>query len=679
MAHDYLKKSIEKQTGRASAALVMTLMGGVLVVNSFIAQRIFAEPTDKPNALNPYAAFLALAGAVLLGAPMVKHALVHLWRGASHMDELVALALVAAIAIGKYQEAGVIAFFVLIGNLIETRTALGARASIESLIRLTPTRACRVNPDGREEEIDVAVLRPGDAIRIRPGDNIPADGAVIVGDTTINQANITGESMPVEKHTGDEVFSGTSNLTGAIDVRVTKAGTDTTLGQVQKLIMQAEATRTPMMRIVDRYAGWYTPTALMFAAIILFFTGEIERSIAMLVVACPCALILATPTAMVAGISCAARLGVLVKNVVHLEFARSLTAMVFDKTGTLTTGQLAVTRLTPAPGVEGAELLRAAASAEQLSKHPVARAVLEVAENARIQLTRPDHFEEVAGLGVAAQLNGDQVLVGRSSWLLERGADMSTLAGKEYEEAEGLSTLYVVWNGRCIGWVGLEDRTRPEARAAINELRDLGVRVLAMVTGDRWSVARRVGREMGCTDVQAEVLPDQKLALVDQLKARGHRVAVVGDGVNDAPALAAGHLGIAMGAAGSDVAINSASIALMNNDLSRLPFLIRLSQATTHVIRQNLLFGVAYITTLEVLAALGYLPAMLAAILHTSASAIVIFNSARLVRFGEHLQTRPARPPSRSPQRPPPDGRPRAGVPSGVRQRRPALSQEAVR
>ena len=217
---------------------------------------------------------------------------------------------------------------------------------------------------------------------------------------------------------------------------------------------------------------------------------------------------------------------------------------------------------------------------------------------------------------------------------------MSMLTDGEDEEAEGLSMLCVVQNARCIGWIGLEDRTRPEARAAIDELRSLGIHVLAMVTGDRWSVANRVGREMGCTDVHAEVLPDQKLALVDQLKARGHRVAVGGDGVNDAPALAAGDLGIAMGAAGSDVAINSASIALMNNDLSRLPFLIRLSRATTQVIRQNLFFGIAYITTLEILAALGYLPAMAAALLHTSASAIVIFNSARLVRFGEDLPTR---------------------------------------
>jgi Cd2+/Zn2+-exporting ATPase len=642
MAHDHLKGSIEKQTGRAGALLIATLMGGVLVLNSFLAEWIFAEPGAPSDRLNPYAAFLALVGAVLLGAPLVWHALKHMYHGHMHMDELVAMAIAAAIAIGKYQEAGVIAFFMILSNLIETRTALGARASIESLIRLTPTRAHRVLAGGREEEVEAKELRPGEVIRVRPGDNVPADGEIVAGETIINQANITGESMPVEKKVGEEVYSGTSNITGAIDVRVTKAGADTTLGRVQKLIVQAEATRIPLMRLIDRYAGWYTPTILMLAAIVLFFTKDMNRAIAMLVVACPCALVLATPTAMVASLSCAARLGILIKNVVNLEFARNLTAVVFDKTGTLTTGQLSVTRMMPAPGIDGATLLYTAASAEQLSKHPVARAMVEVAEQARLKLNRPTQFEEVAGRGVVASVDGSEVLVGRATWLRERGADMSILSNPEFQESEGLSTLYVVKDGRCVGWIGLEDRTRSEARSAIDELRELGVRALTMVTGDRWSVARRVGREMGCTDVQAEVLPDQKLVLVDQLKNAGHRVAVVGDGVNDAPALAAGHLGIAMGAAGSDVAINSASIALMNNDLRRLPFLVRLSRASTRVIWENLLFGVAYIVVLEVLAALGYLPAMLAALLHTVASALVIFNSARLVRFGEHLESTPA-------------------------------------
>ena len=420
-----------------------------------------------------------------------------------------------------------------------------------------------------------------------------------------------------------------------------KVGEETTLGRVQSLILGAERTKIPLMRLIDRYAGWYTPTILMLAGIVLFFTEDktegMKRAIAILVAGCPCALVLATPTAMVAALSCAARLGILIKNVVNLEYARSLTAIVFDKTGTLTTGELSLTQMKPAPGVAGADLLRAAASAEQLSKHPVAKALVATANEAKLTLERPSQFEEAMGLGVIARLNGETVMVGRSGWLEEHGADMSLLDQPEYQEAEGLSMLYVARDGRCIGWVGLEDRTRPEARAAIEALGKLGIKNLTMVTGDKWSVARRVAAEMGCTDVQAEVLPEEKLKLVDDLKRRGHRVCVIGDGVNDAPALAAGNLSIAMGAAGSDVAINSATVALLNNDLSRVPFLVRLSRQTMRVIAQNLVFGVAFILLVMPLAVTGALTAIPAAILHTIASAVVIFNSARLVRFGEEL------------------------------------------
>lgn len=647
MAHDHLHlhdHGVEAQTGRTSWLLIITMMGGMLVASSFLAEYLFRDSPVRGSAdqlRNPHADFIALIAAVLLGLPLVWHALRHLAAGEMHMDELVAMAVAAAIALGRYQEAGIIAFFMIIASLIETRTALGARAAIESLLRLTPERAARIGPEGKEEEVEASTLRPGDLVRVRPGDNIAADGEVVHGESDVNEASVTGESLPVEKRVGSEVYGGTSNLTGALDIRVTKAGADTTLANVQQLILRAEKTQIPLSRLIDKYAGWYTPTIIMLAGVVLFFSTDktegLERAITMLIVACPCALVLATPTAMVAALSCAARLGILVKNVVNLEHARSLTAIVFDKTGTLTTGELSVSQLNPAPKVDGADLLAWAASAEQLSKHPAARALVHVADEAKIDLTRPADFEEVSGRGVTARVDGSKIMVGRSAWLEEAGVDMSLTQTPGYEEPDGLSLLYVARGGKCVGWIGLEDRTRPEAREAISDLRGLGIRNLTMVTGDKWSVARRVGQEMGCSEVMAQVLPAEKLELVNDLKNRGHKVAVVGDGVNDAPALAAGNLGIAMGAAGSDVAIESASVALMNNDLSRLPFLIRLSRDATRVIWQNLVFGVAFIVITEVLAVWGPLKPVMGAFLHTLATGVVIFNSARLVRKGEHL------------------------------------------
>jgi len=641
MSHYNVKTAVQRETGRASTLLVATLLGGVLVASSFIAQAIFAGGLrDESGSMeHPHAQILAGLGAVLLGLPLVLHAIKSIARGEMHMDELVALAIVAAIALGEFQEAGIIAFFMIISNLIETRTALGARAAVESLLRLTPERAHLVQTDGAEIEVESKTLKPGDIIRVRPGDNIPADGEIIRGESTINQANITGESLPVDRSVGGEVFGGTTNMTGMLDVRVTKAGSDTTLGRVQTLIQEAERTRLPVMRLIDRYAGWYTPTIVMLAAIVWYFTADktlgMQKAITMLIVACPCALVLATPTAMVAALSCAARLGILIKNVIHLEHARGITAVVLDKTGTLTTGQLSVTQLKPVAGVTGAELLMLAASVEQFSKHPVARAVVDVARKAKISFTDATGFEEVIGRGVAATVDGMKVRVGRKTWLADQGVNLSAADDPAYQEPEGVSVLHVTHGNRLLGWIGLEDKTRPDARAALDDLRALGVRQITMVTGDKLSVAKRVAAEMGCSEVQAEVLPAQKLAIVDGLKKRGHRVMVVGDGVNDAPALAAGNMGVAMGAAGSDVAINSASVALMNNELDRLPFLIRLSRTTTRVVWQNLVFGVLFILVTQALAIWGGLTPVAAAVLHTLATAGVIFNSARLVRFGE--------------------------------------------
>ena len=637
MAHEHLHfkddLAVEHTHGkqiRVSIALLGTLAGGMLLINSGLARFFYTKGSFN-------AEILAMAGAILLGAPIVWHAIKSLIQRHAHMDELVALAIVAAFVTGDYVTSGVVAFFMLLSELIETRTALGARASIESLIKLTPTKANLIE-GGSEREVKVSGLKPGDRVRVRPGDNIPADGEVVEGLSSVNEATITGESLPVDKVPGMQVFAGTSNLTGVLDVTVTKAGSDTTLGKVQSLIMQAEQTKIPIMRIIDRYVRWYTPTILMIAGIVLFFTRDISRSITILVVSCPCALILATPTAMVAAISASARLGILIKNVADLEIAGKITAMVFDKTGTVTTGRLYVTKLTPAEGVEPAELLMSAASAEQMSKHPAARALHDVAREANLSLPAPNNFKETPGKGVTALVNSAKVMVGRDTFLKENGIDVSNVSDPALHEEQGFSTLYVAKDSVCIGWIGMQDKTRPEAEQAVKDLKDIGLKRVTMLTGDRDEVARRVAAELACTDFKAHCLPQDKLAIVERIKKEGHTVVVVGDGINDAPALAAGDLGIAMGAAGSDVAINSASIALMNDDLKRLPFLIRLSQKTGKVIYQNLGFGILFIFLGIAAGAAAWLLPIYAAILHFIGSLVVVFNSARLVRYGEELE-----------------------------------------
>jgi len=640
MAHDYLKEGLElnSKAGRVTLEIKATLLGGTLLICALIAKLTFDN--DDPSRL------LAGLATILLGTPLIWVALKDLWQGHMHMNELVALAVLAAFAKGWYLDAGFIAFFMILSVLIENKTALGAQRDIEALVRITPTKAHKLE-NGRETEVEAHDLVPGDLVRVRPGDNIPADGLVVTGASTVNQAHITGESIPADKVEGDEVFGGTINLTGSMDIKVTKAGEDTTLGRVKDMILEAERTKIPLMRMIDHYAGWYTPTVVMLVFIVWFYTAQTNpeaaayRAISMLVVACPCPLILATPTAMVAGLSAAARLGVLVKNVEVLEGARNLTAMVFDKTGTLTTGQLEVTRLAPAEGVEGADLLLAAASAEQRSRHPVARAVFEVARKARLHLPEPSEFHEEAGKGVRAQIDGQTTLVGRGNWITQELPDEQVLSQVELAmadpEAEGLSTLFVVRNGKLLGWLGMADNTRPQAAGAMDSLREMGLKRLIIVTGDRESVAKRIAAQMH-TEYQAEVLPHEKLEMVDDLKSHGHRVAVIGDGVNDAPALKAGDISIAMGAAGSDVAIQSASIALMNNNLNRIPFLIGLSRQTSRVIKQNMAIGGGFILTFLLFASIGLIAPVIAAILHVVSSLVVVFNSARLVRAGEDIE-----------------------------------------
>jgi len=628
--HDGTCAEGEHHHSHAHIQLTQTTIGLALVINSFLYAWLFERDSTV-------AGFSAAIGSLILGFPIVCVALKDLRGGSLNTNVLVALAILALFASGNYQEAGIVSFFMLIGQIIETRTAEGALASIHSLIKLTPTKARRVI-GGEEQEVAVHELTEGDIIRVRPGDNVAADGLIVNGQGSFNQSNITGESLPLDKKPGDEVFAGTMNLTGVLDIQVTRAGKDTTLGRVRDLILAAEKTKLPIVRIMDQYMGFYTPLVLCIGGLVWMFTHDLSRVVSVFIVSCPCAFVLASPTAMVAALSAAARLGILIKNVGDLELAARITAFVFDKTGTLTTGRLAVSRLAPLGQTTPAELLRVAASSEQFSNHPTAKALARLAEEAGVPLVKPTEFSETAGHGVKAHLNGDCVVIGRAQWLCDNGVADGFTSAVDLEEAEGWSLIFVALNQQCIGWVGLQDQTRTEAKDSLAALKEIGARRVAMVSGDRQPVATRVGGEIGCDEVVGDCLPQHKVDFVRQMRAKGYRVAVIGDGVNDAPALAAGDLGIAMGAAGSEVAIHSATIALMNNDLRRLPFLVQLSHETRRVINQNFLLGVVFVLGGIVLGAMKLISPIMAALFHVSGSLLVVFNSFRLMRLGEELE-----------------------------------------
>ncbi len=611
---------------RSMGRVCFALIGGILTANSFILNAWQPEQEFAAN-------MSALFGAFILALPIIITAVKDLVRGKVYMNELVALAILAALVKADFQTAGIIAFFLLVTIIIETRTASGAQRSIEELIKLTPNTANLIGEDGSEKEVAAQDLKVGDRIRIRPGENFPVDGKIVSGESTVNQASITGESVPVEKVAGEDVFAGTQNLTGAVDVTVTKVGGDTTLGKVKEMIMQAEASRTPVVRIIDRYAGYYTPTVLMIAWITWWFSRDMNSVIAFLVIACPCAVVLATPTAVVAAVAAAARLGIFIKNISHLELASRISAFVFDKTGTLTDGLLSVVKLQGADGVTPAELLSCAAAVERFSNHPTALAIMKLAGEAELELDDVTGFAEVHGKGVSGTANGSLCRVGRANWMREFGLNVPE---SDPEEAAGMSVVYVSKDDKILGWIGFRDKIRKESQVMLSDLRRLGVRYCAMVTGDRQSVAEEVAGQLSIDEFQSGCLPETKVEFVENVK-RSHTVAVVGDGVNDAPALAAGDLGIAMGAIGSDIAINSASVALMTNDLRRIAMLIFLAKKSQVIINQNLIFGMLFVFGGMILSIVGLMTPIWAAVIHAGSTLVIVFNSARLVRTGEEL------------------------------------------
>jgi Cd2+/Zn2+-exporting ATPase len=610
--------------------LLITLTGGILIFNAFIATRLFPG--------SPLISELsALAGALLLGLPMIVKSFKGFFTGGLRLTELASIAVLACIALGDYLTAGVVAFILILGELLEHRTALGAQEAIESLLKLTPPIAHIVR-DGEEKDILVKELKSKDIIRIKPGENIPADAVIVQGDTSVNEASITGESFPVDKKKNDRVFEGTNNITGAILAEVEKIGEDTTLGKVKQLILEAEKTRIPIISLIEKHIYWYIPVILMTAALILFFTRDASRAISSIIVGVPCALLLATPTAIIAVLSVAARKGVMIKEARKIETTAGIDAVVFDKTGTLTTGELRVTSINPVREISPDKLIYYVATLEKHSLHPVAKATRELAVKANIKLTEPEEFKETGGKGVKGKVDGKNLIVGRESYLKENKIqtrfDLPSSAKQiSSQERESGSVLHIAMDGQYYGWIQVEDQMRLEAKETTEQLKKIGIKKLVMLTGDTKEVAQKIAKESGFEEVVAECLPETKLEIVERLQKKGYCVVVIGDGINDAPALAAGDIGIAMGAMGSDVAINSASIALMSNDLRRVPFFISLSRLAHRIIYQNIALGGAYVLVGLTLAGMGIVNPIVAALYHEVGSLVVILNSARIVKF----------------------------------------------
>ncbi|MBD3422370.1 MAG: cadmium-translocating P-type ATPase [Chitinivibrionales bacterium] len=622
MAHAYLKQFFEHNTLYSRIQRYSTILGSFLLANSYLAKWILANEV--------VATLTAMGAALLLGLPLMVNAILDLAEKRLEMNELAALSFAASFATTEYRTAGFIAFFMLVSNLLEYRSQVGARKSIEALLHLSPAQA-RIKRNSKFEEVEADSLRQGDIIEVLPGDNIPGDGSIIEGLSTVNEAAITGESVPVEKRTGDQVFAGTINMSGRIEIAIAVESQETVLSKIKCLITQAEQSKTPAMRLINRYIGWYTPIILMVSAIVLFFTRDIERTIAMLVISCPCIILISSPTAIVAALNAAARLGVIIKSIPALESAARVSAVVFDKTGTLTKGNLEVTAVETFNSVDPQQLLTLCASLEQHSRHPIARSIIAEAGRRELLLHDVEAFEEVHGRGVKGIIAGAPIAAGRMDWIEEQfgGLHMAT-------SANGTSQLYIARSGMLLGAISLSDTLKTDARAAVDAVKAVSQNDVYILTGDKKKVAEKIAGELQCT-IEAEIFPEQKMNKVEEIKEQGHIVAVVGDGINDAPALAAGDVSIAMGGAGTDAAIHSASIVLLNDQLNRIPFIIELSRKISLIIKQNLTFSILFIIISLLLSAGGFIQPILAVILHTASSMAVIFNSARLLKTGSEI------------------------------------------
>jgi Cd2+/Zn2+-exporting ATPase len=606
-------------------AFIFLGLSGITLVFSWILGWLGLGPSNLPS-------FFAIASLVFGGYPIVKSAIQTLLIPDLNVDTLVSLAAISAAAVGAYREAAAVLFIMLLGESLEGITVGKARKAIASLIQLSPKIAWIKRGD-KEVQVPIEDVKPNEVVIVKPGERIPVDGKIVSGCASINQSTLTGESIPVEKEAGDKVYCGTFNESGSCEIEATQVAEDTKLAQIKRLILEAQAEKSPTQRVMDRFSRYFIPAILLIAFFTFLITGEIIRGITILIVACPCALVLGTPTAVVAAIGNAARQGILIKGGAYLEQMGKLKTLLIDKTGTLTEGKPKVVEMRSLNGSDEKEVLYWAAIAEKRSEHPLAKAIIRKAEELGLQVPHPESFNNFRGRGVKAKWNSKTIVVGSSEMLREEGIEIAEsvkglLGSKEFE---GLTFLLVGLDRRLQGLISIADTLRKGAKAAIDKIRQEGVSEIWMLTGDSPQVADRIGKELGVR-YEAKLLPEEKVVSVKEWKRRGKIVAMVGDGVNDAPALASADIGIAMGAVGTDVAIETADIALMTDELEKISTVIRLSRKALRVIKENLVFAIIFNTVLVFLSAQGWMTMILGAVLHQASSLLVILSSMRLLR-----------------------------------------------
>lgn len=598
---------------------------GITLALSYISGWLHLGPAYLPAAL-------AIASLILGGYPILKSAIKALFIPDLNVDTLVSIAAISATAVGAYQEAATVIFIMLLGEFLEHLTVGKARKAISSLIKLDPKTAW-VKREQEEVRVPIEEVKTKEIVIVKPGERIPVDGKIISGCGSINQSMLTGESIPVEKGVGDRVYCGTINESGSCEIEASQVAEDTKLAQIKRLILEAQAEKSPTQRVMDRFARYFIPAIFFIALATFLITGDPIRAITILIVACPCALVLGTPTAVVAAIGNAARQGILIKGGVYLEQMGKLRTLLIDKTGTLTYGRPKVVGVHQLDGSDEREILYWAAIAEKRSEHPLAKAISKRAEEMDLRIPHPESFESLRGKGVRAQWNGKAILLGSAQFLREEKVSFppSAIEALKQKESEGATSLLLSLDHRLLGFISIADTLREKARAAIDRIRNEGVSEIWMLTGDSPPVAERIGNELGLS-YEANLLPEEKVVKVKEWKRKGQGVAMVGDGINDAPALAAADVGIAMGAAGTDVAIETADIALMTDELEKIPTTIRLSRKALRVIKENIAFALVFNTVLVFLSAQGWVTMILGAMMHQASSLLVILNSMRLLR-----------------------------------------------